>query len=153
MDLAPFLARDIQLARFHGRKIFCNVQMSARDLKQCCATERAAEQLRERAMAKLGLSGRAYARILKVARTIADLDCAPEKLSAVARRARAVTGRRFVTFGPALRLPLASAQSSSVVDARNDPSNRWLIAPRTHHGTADYLSATMHASLDRAFKT
>jgi hypothetical protein len=75
-------ARDVQLARFHGRKIFCNAQMSARDLKKFCATEAAAEQLLERAMAKLGLSARAYTRILKVARTIADLDGAPATLSA-----------------------------------------------------------------------
>jgi predicted ATPase with chaperone activity len=44
----------------------------ARDLKNLCVTEPAAEQLLERAMAKLGLSACAYTRILKVARTIAD---------------------------------------------------------------------------------
>jgi magnesium chelatase family protein len=67
-------ARDVQLARFHGRKIFCNAQMSARDLKRFCKPDGAAEKLLEAAMAKLGLSARAYTRILKVARTIADLD-------------------------------------------------------------------------------
>jgi magnesium chelatase family protein len=75
-------ARDLQLARFRGRKIFCNAQMGARDIKTFCATEPPAEQLLERAMAKLGLSARAYTRILKVARTIADLDGAPATLSA-----------------------------------------------------------------------
>jgi magnesium chelatase family protein len=75
-------ARDLQLARFRGRKIFCNAQMGARDIKKFCATEPPAEQLLERAMAKLGLSARAYTRILKVARTIADLDGAPATLSA-----------------------------------------------------------------------
>ncbi len=67
-------ARDVQLERFRGRKIFCNAQMSARDLKHFCRTDAAAEKLLETAMAKLGLSARAYTRILKVARTIADLD-------------------------------------------------------------------------------
>ena len=75
-------ARDVQLARFRGRKIFCNAQMGPRDLKKFCVTEPAAEQLLERAMAKLGLSARAYTRILKVARTIADLDGAPATLAA-----------------------------------------------------------------------
>ncbi len=75
-------AREVQLARFRGRKIFCNAQMGPRDLKKFCAPEPAAEQLLERAMAKLGLSARAYTRILKVARTIADLDGAPATLSA-----------------------------------------------------------------------
>jgi magnesium chelatase family protein len=57
--------------------------MGARDLKTFCGTEQAAEQLLERAMAKLGLSARAYTRILKVARTIADLDGASTILSAL----------------------------------------------------------------------
>jgi len=71
-------ARDVQLARFHGRKIFCNAQMSARDLKRFCKVDAAAEKLLETAMTKLGLSARAYTRILKVSRTIADLDGLPE---------------------------------------------------------------------------
>jgi magnesium chelatase family protein len=75
-------ARAVQLQRFCGRTLFCNAQMSARDLKKFCTTEPAAEQLLERAMAKLGLSARAYTRILKVARTIADLDGAPATLAA-----------------------------------------------------------------------
>ena len=66
-------ARDRQLARFHRRPIFCNAQMTARDLRRYCAPDAAAERLLETAMAKLGLSARAYTRVLKVARTIADL--------------------------------------------------------------------------------
>ncbi len=75
-------ARQIQLARFAGRRIFCNAQMASRDLKRVCAPEPAAERLLETAMAKLGLSARAYTRILKVARTIADLDGAPATIAA-----------------------------------------------------------------------
>jgi magnesium chelatase family protein len=67
-------AREIQLDRFQGRKIFANAQMSARDLRRYCKPDDAAEKLLEAAMTKLGLSARAYTRILKVARTIADLD-------------------------------------------------------------------------------
>jgi len=68
------LARGVQLERFNGRGIFCNAEMSARDLRCFCDVEPAAETLIEAAMTKLGLSARAYTRILKVARTIADLD-------------------------------------------------------------------------------
>ena len=75
-------ARRIQLERFAGRRIFCNAQMAARGLRKVCAAEPAAERLLETAMAKLGLSARAYTRILKVARTIADLDGAPEAIAA-----------------------------------------------------------------------
>ena len=70
--------RAVQLARFQDRKIFCNAQMSARDLRKHCQPAAAAEQLLEAAMTKLGLSARAYTRILKVSRTIADLDGATE---------------------------------------------------------------------------
>ncbi|HUI27774.1 MAG TPA: ATP-binding protein, partial [Candidatus Kryptonia bacterium] len=75
-------ARHVQLARFAGRRIFCNAQMAARDLKRFCTPDAAAEKLLESAMAKLGLSARAYTRILKVARTIADLDGAPDGITA-----------------------------------------------------------------------
>jgi magnesium chelatase family protein len=67
-------ARAVQLARFQDRKVFCNAQMSPRDLKRFCRIDGAAETLLESAMTKLGLSARAYTRVLKVSRTIADLD-------------------------------------------------------------------------------
>jgi magnesium chelatase family protein len=71
-------AREVQLDRFRGRKIFSNAQMSARDLRRYCKPNDAAEKLLEAAMTKLGLSARAYTRILKVARSIADLDGQPD---------------------------------------------------------------------------
>ena len=67
-------ARTAQLARFQGLSIFCNAQMGARELKQYCEVEPSGEKLLEVAINRLGLSARAYTRILKVARTIADLD-------------------------------------------------------------------------------
>jgi magnesium chelatase family protein len=66
-------ARAAQLARFTGRHLFCNAQMSTADLRIAAAIDDAAAQLLERAMHTLALSARAYTRILKVARTIADL--------------------------------------------------------------------------------
>ena len=66
-------AREIQLQRFQQRKIFCNAQMSSRDIRTYCQPDATGEKLLENAMQRLGLSARAYTRILKVARTIADL--------------------------------------------------------------------------------
>jgi magnesium chelatase family protein len=66
-------AREGQLRRFTGRTIFCNAQMSSRDIRKFCQLDTAGEKLLENAMSRLGLSARAYTRILKVARTIADL--------------------------------------------------------------------------------
>jgi magnesium chelatase family protein len=67
-------ARDLQLKRFEGKPFFCNAQMTPRDLHAYCQVESAGERLLELAINRLGLSARAYTRILKVARTIADLD-------------------------------------------------------------------------------
>ncbi|MGH7839976.1 MAG: YifB family Mg chelatase-like AAA ATPase [Candidatus Binataceae bacterium] len=67
-------ARDLQLERFRGLSTYCNAQMGARQLHACCQVESGGERLLELAINRLGLSARAYTRILKVARTIADLD-------------------------------------------------------------------------------
>jgi magnesium chelatase family protein len=67
-------ARDIQLARFRQNGFFCNAQMGSPELREYCEVESAGERLLELAINRLGLSARAYTRILKVARTIADLD-------------------------------------------------------------------------------
>ncbi len=66
-------ARDIQLRRFEGRKIYANAQMSPKDVKRHCPIGAEGEKLLEMAVNKLGFSARAYDRVLKVARTIADL--------------------------------------------------------------------------------
>ena len=75
-------ARQIQLARFRGRRLFRNAQMAARVLRTDCGLDPAAERLLGQAMEKLALSARAYTRILKVARTIADLADADQIRSA-----------------------------------------------------------------------
>jgi magnesium chelatase family protein len=68
-------ARLIQLKRFEGMEgMYCNAQMNASLLREVCSIDAAGQQLLRTAMEKLGLSARAYDRILKVARTIADLD-------------------------------------------------------------------------------
>jgi magnesium chelatase family protein len=66
-------ARKIQSRRFKGLKIHCNAQMTNRHIKRFCAIDDASQRLLEMAIDKLGLSARAYTRILKVGRTIADL--------------------------------------------------------------------------------
>jgi magnesium chelatase family protein len=67
-------ARERQLQRFEGEKIYCNAQMSPRQLRKYCGLPADCERLLESAMTRLGLSARAHDRILKVSRTIADLD-------------------------------------------------------------------------------
>jgi magnesium chelatase family protein len=67
-------SRELQLKRFEGAPFFCNAQMGARDLRAHCQVDSAGERLLELAINRLGLSARAYTRILKVARTIADLE-------------------------------------------------------------------------------
>jgi magnesium chelatase family protein len=68
------LARQRQLERFkHKPKITCNARMGTRELKAFCAIDDATMDLLKFAMADMNLSARAYDRILKVARTIADL--------------------------------------------------------------------------------
>lgn len=67
-------SRRIQLDRFKGMKIYCNAQMSNRHLKKFCQIDDTCQHLLEMAIDKFGLSARAYTRILKVARTIADLE-------------------------------------------------------------------------------
>jgi magnesium chelatase family protein len=70
-------ARALQLERFKGLTIYCNAQMGAREQRRYCEVEPSAEKLLEVAINRLGLSARAYTRILKVARTVADLDRSP----------------------------------------------------------------------------
>jgi magnesium chelatase family protein len=66
-------ARLIQLHRFDKSKLHANAQMGTREIKRYCAVKEDAERLLETAINKLGLSARAYSRVLKVGRTIADL--------------------------------------------------------------------------------
>ena len=67
-------ARNIQLKRFNGKKIYCNAQMGPKEIKKYCVLDDKSKNLLKTAIEKLGFSARAYDRILKVARTIADLD-------------------------------------------------------------------------------
>ncbi|WP_299286987.1 YifB family Mg chelatase-like AAA ATPase [uncultured Mucilaginibacter sp.] len=67
-------AREIQQKRFAEKPdLHCNAQMGSKMVRQVCKISEAGQALLKRAMEKLGLSARAYDRILKVARTIADL--------------------------------------------------------------------------------
>ena len=66
-------ARAIQRNRFTRTKILTNARMNSRHLKQFCGIDAESSTLLEKAMDRFGLSARAHARILKIARTIADL--------------------------------------------------------------------------------
>lgn len=67
-------ARKIQLERYKGQKIFSNSELSPALIEKYCKLDNKSRKILEEAFEKLGLSARAYERILKVARTIADLD-------------------------------------------------------------------------------
>ena len=87
-------ARMRQRQRFAGSaKIYCNAQMSAKDVKKYCRLDAASAELLNQSITRLGLSARAYHRILKIALTIADLAEA-ESLS-VAHVSEAVQYRRM----------------------------------------------------------
>lgn len=79
-------AREIQAERYNGENgVYANAQMSSKQLREICRISNVGENLLKRAMEKLNLSARAYDRILKVSRTIADLagsaDIQPEHLA------------------------------------------------------------------------
>ncbi|RLB86911.1 MAG: ATP-dependent protease [Deltaproteobacteria bacterium] len=68
------IARQIQAERFKGTSIHTNARMTTRQIRKFCCLDGESEALLERAMDRLGLSARAHSRILKIARTIADLE-------------------------------------------------------------------------------
>ncbi|ROI07946.1 ATP-binding protein [Chryseobacterium sp. H3056] len=68
------LAREIQSSRYKDSPIHYNAQMGPKEIEQFCELDETSQQLIKTAMDKLNLSARAYDRILKVARTIADLE-------------------------------------------------------------------------------
>lgn len=72
-------AREIQAERYKDLDgIYANAQMSSKQLKEICVISQAGQTLLKAAMDKLNLSARAYDRILKVSRTIADLAQSPD---------------------------------------------------------------------------
>ncbi len=72
-------AREIQATRYKETPgVYSNAQMSSQQLRVVCQINQAGEALLKKAMERLSLSARAYDRILKVARTIADLEAAPD---------------------------------------------------------------------------
>ena len=81
-------ARQIQRKRFEGEGIFCNAAMNSRQIERFCPLSPSCRSVLERIIERMGLSARACSRIIKLARTIADLegseDIAPGHLSEAA---------------------------------------------------------------------
>ena len=76
MREAVLAARLRQATRFKGLKTRANARMSSREIREFCPLESAALELLRAAVSDLGLSARAHDKVLRVARTIADLDAA-----------------------------------------------------------------------------
>lgn len=73
--------KGVQIARFQeSTHLFCNADMQSRDIRKYCKLETKGQELIKTAINKLGLSARAYDRILKVSRTIADLESSEDIL-------------------------------------------------------------------------
>ncbi|MBM2832373.1 MAG: ATP-binding protein [Dehalococcoidia bacterium] len=75
-DIQPRVerARFIQRQRFAGTRLMCNAEMTPVEVRAFCAVEPSAQPLLKAAMRQLSLSARAFHRVLKLARTIADLE-------------------------------------------------------------------------------
>lgn len=71
-------SRNLQTERFRSDKAYCNGQMKTRHIKKYCKLTEDAHSLLNTAMERLSLSARAYSRILKVSRTIADIESSEE---------------------------------------------------------------------------
>jgi magnesium chelatase family protein len=71
-------AREVQAARFGGDDIFCNAHMRPRDIKAFCPLSDDVRDFLSKAIDQLGLSARAFDRVVKLSRTVADLDDAPD---------------------------------------------------------------------------
>ena len=90
-------ARERQLERLHKYRMFCNAQMNHAMLQKLCVLEPQVQTLLEQAFKKMNLSVRSYDRIVKVARTIADLSA--EDTIAAAHIAEAIQLRNDKSFG------------------------------------------------------
>jgi magnesium chelatase family protein len=71
-------ARERQQARFRGTRARANAQMASRQIREFCRLDSECVALLKSSVQELGLSARAHDKVLRVARTIADLDDAPE---------------------------------------------------------------------------
>ena len=71
-------ARRLQQSRFKGSRLVCNADMTPAEIKEYCNTDISAQALLRTAMNQMHLSARAFHRILKISRTIADLEQASD---------------------------------------------------------------------------
>ena len=75
-------ARELQRERFAGSGIFCNAEMNSKQMEKYCQLDEPCKKMLEEIIDRLGLSARAYTRIIKISRTIADLAGSPRIIPA-----------------------------------------------------------------------
>ena len=68
------LARRVQANRYAGNRIYCNAQLKSALLREHCALDKASQQLLKSSVQQLGLSARAHDKVLRLARTVADVE-------------------------------------------------------------------------------
>ena len=136
-------ARQRQNQRFEGKPYACNADIPAGDLQEMCQTTQAASQLLGRAFESFGFSARTYGRVLKVARTIADLE-GSEKID-TAHAAEAV---QYRTLEPAVLDEQVICQrppSPSVGGAASFLSS--LVAVQIRNVIGEVVAVIVHAHI------
>ncbi|MBQ2103015.1 MAG: hypothetical protein II479_05565, partial [Bacteroidales bacterium] len=136
-------ARAIQQRRFAGRGIDTNAEMSGRDLEQFCPLSDACKATLEKIIDRLALSARAYTRIIKIARTIADLRAATAALPgtgglvapATATATGPGTGGLTAPATGAATGPDTGALTAPATGAATGPGTGGLTAPATGAAT------------------
>lgn len=99
-------ARAIQSARFAREEgIYCNAQMNSRLMREHCRLDAEGEEILRQSMVRHNMSARAYDRILKVARTIADLDASPSICAAHVLEAVSYRNLDRASWGATTQLP------------------------------------------------
>ena len=111
-------ARKRQIARYEGSGTYCNAQLTGSAMRQWCALDAESERLMEKAFRQLSLSMRAHDRILRVARTIADLDASlcirlPHLAEAIQYRSAATSGATRISGLAALSEGAVSSNAAS----------------------------------------
>ena len=122
------LAREIQRRRFAGEGIFTNSQMNQKQLDKYCPLDAACRDFLEKLMLRMGLSARACSRIIKLARTIADLESVQTYLESASSglEANSAPGQAPANSSSAMPLPVIEPLPISLMHLSEAATYRFL---------------------------